>query len=113
MALIYALLAVSITTLESTYMPRPLGSMWSWAQRLAKFEQGVEDSNVLFKSQSHLVRKLIAIPITEDFAGRFVDAMRELILVSPLKILQSEPIAYEDTIQRQVLFSCLTRAGYI
>jgi hypothetical protein len=45
----------------------PFRSLWKRAIRHATWEQMVEDSNVVSKMNDHLERRLIALPLTDEF----------------------------------------------
>ena len=55
------------TEMQSATLPRRAGSLWTWARQQARYEQAVEDANAPFKSQGHLVRELIVMPISTEF----------------------------------------------
>ena len=53
--------------------------VWSRAVRQTMHEQEVEDINSIHKIDNHLVRRLIVMPLTEDFKPSQVDSMHEKV----------------------------------
>jgi hypothetical protein len=56
-----------------------LFQVWCRAVRQTMHEQEVEDINSIHKIDNHLVRRLIVMPLTEDFKPSQVDIMHEKI----------------------------------
>ena len=66
-SLLALLLLSTLEPLHSVVLPRRIGSLWTWAQRQAKYEQVIEDANTPYRVQSYLVRDLLVMPLPDNF----------------------------------------------
>ena len=56
-----------------------ISKAWANAQKMTVFEQEVEDVNAVHKIDNHLARRLIVMPLTEEFNPNQASEMRDKI----------------------------------
>lgn len=73
--MLLCMISVYLALIEGSFISKA----WANAQKMTVFEQEVEDVNSVHKIDNHLARRLIVMPLTEEFNPNQASEMRDKI----------------------------------